>query len=98
VTVTTGSTALVIVSARMSNSTASASCYAAVTVSGASSVAAQDAAALKYRSSNANDDLRASAANLMTGLTPGSNSFTAQYRVTSGTGTFLERRVLVMAL
>jgi hypothetical protein len=35
---------------------------------------------------------------LHTDLTPGSNTFTAKYRVASGTGTFLSRRIVVFPL
>jgi hypothetical protein len=98
VTVTTGSAALTILSVRMGNSTA-AYCLASVQVSGASSVAAADARSLRYLSATGGNEHRGSVSSLFTGLTPGSNTFTAKYLVRpSGTGTFQERRLTVIAL
>jgi hypothetical protein len=45
-----------------------------------------------------NDFVRASATVLVTGLTPGSTTFTAKYRVSSGTGTFGTREITVIPL
>jgi hypothetical protein len=35
---------------------------------------------------------------LVTGLTPGTNIFTCRYRVGSGTGTYVDRRITVFPL
>jgi len=41
---------------------------------------------------------RASATSVITGLTPGSNTFTAKYRITGGTGTWRDREIVVVPL
>ncbi len=99
ITVETGPLALLFTHCQISNSGAGAS-YAGVEVSGASSIAP----ALN-RSINIDN-----AAGVVIGtgtsviyegglvLTPGSNTFTMQYRVSSGTGTFADRRLFVVPL
>ncbi len=42
--------------------------------------------------------VNAGATFLVTGLTAGSNTFTQQYKVNGGTGTFANRRLLVIPL
>jgi hypothetical protein len=64
-------------------------------VSGASTVPASDDRALVVAG---NDLVRASATSLVTGLTAGSNTFTAQYRVNQGIGTFQVRDIIVIPL
>lgn len=98
VTLTTGTMALVIVTARCLNDTAGGFCHMSWQVSGASSIAASDATAFTYESSSAGDQMRASAVHLTAGLTAGSNTFTAQYRVNTGTGTWSNRALIVIPL
>lgn len=101
VTVTTGTTALIGMHTRESNSTAGSNVWATVTVSGATTIAPIDDYALSYDSPVAGSTcyhgtvLRFSAAN-GTALTPGSNTFTMQYRTQSGTATFSSRRLWVL--
>lgn len=85
--------ALVIVSARMSNtgSNTTAMSYA---VSGASTVAAADVNA----ASNDGVAGRSTRMTVQTGLTAGSNTFTAKYRADAGTGTFDSRRIIVIPI
>jgi len=45
-----------------------------------------------------NDEIRASATVLASGLTPGSTVFTAKYRTTSGIATFSNRDIVVIPL
>ncbi len=96
VTVTTGTSALVIVTGRLANNTAGALVSMGYAVSGATTVAAAGIRALVYESGAANDRMQASFAFVHTGLTAGSNVFTAKYSVSSGTGTFLNRRISVV--
>ena len=98
VTVTTGTLALVIVQCVLSSDTAGAISDMGFAVSGASTVAASSTYALRYESSVANDILQASAVFLVTGLTAGSNTFTAKYRAFSGAGTstYAERFLTVL--
>lgn len=92
VTVTCGTMALVVVAASTSNSGAG-STRMAYDVSGATTEASADNRGM----GNANTDIViASTVVLEVGLTPGVNTFTAKYRVASGTGTFLSRRIVVL--
>lgn len=86
VTVTTGTAALVHWSARMSNDTAGQLTYMSVAIGGATTLSADDQWSQSYESSNANDIIRSGTSYMFTGLTAGSNTFTAQYRVTNSTG------------
>ena len=96
VTVTTGTTALVWISALMSNTTAADACFISFAVSGATTTAATDArAAVQTNPANAN------ATSLqvvpVTGLTAGSNTFTCQHRVSAATGYFQNPTIVVIA-
>jgi hypothetical protein len=96
-TVTTGTQAYVIVTARQANNTATAECYTSFTISGATpTVAASDTFASFFQAPSVNGANRASAAILVTGLTAGSNTFKMQYRVSAGTGTFSARQLAVI--
>ena len=68
-------------------------------VSGATTRSASDATALKFLPSSAiAQQMRASAATLVT-LTAGSNTFTAKYRVaSSSTGQWKDRTIFVLNL
>lgn len=96
VTVVSGSRALVMLSSAMSNSSAGGNNLMAVAVSGASSIAANDSVALRAESGNAGDTYQMSYVYYETALTPGSNVFTASYKVTAGVGTFDDRRLVVL--
>lgn len=98
VTLTTGTTALVVVYCGMFNNTSGEAVSMSFEVSGSSSVSADTNLAMSYEVANAGDVFRASATFLLTTLTAGSNTFTAKYRVTGGTGTFSDRRIAVVPL
>lgn len=70
--------------------------YMAVAVSGANTIAAADADALR-RDGSAFDTLGARS-KLFTGLTPGSTTFTAKYKVASGTGNFFSRYIIAIPI
>ncbi|KQH75602.1 hypothetical protein AO501_25335 [Mycobacterium gordonae] len=101
VTTTIGSSgmALVTVSANLQNNTQASRSYMGFAVSGASTQAAADSYSIAI-------GIAASVANmghfagsfLVTGLAPGSNTFTAKYRVSATTGTFADRRIAVIPL
>jgi len=95
VTVTTGTKAIVHFGAELYNSSGGGRSRVAVAVSGASTIAASDAKALQFESSNANDNLAASRTVMFTSLTAGSNTFTLKYNVATGTGNFLYRHIIV---
>lgn len=98
VTATSGTRALVILSAQLSNNTISAFAVAGVTISGATSDAAVDDRSLMQQSAVANVGIGASRMTLFDSLTAGSNTFTMQYRVSAGTGTFVNRHIAVIPL
>lgn len=95
VTVTSGSRAMVIISSFMSNNTLGGNSFVAADVTGATTIAAADATALRAESGNANDNYQMTYVYYETALTPGSNVFTLRYRVTAGTATFDDRRLVV---
>lgn len=97
VTVTTGTRALVLVQAEISN-TGTNHCFVGVTISGATTLASADETALQYQAFAANSDHHSSKAILFTTLTAGSNTFTCQYRVDAGTASFVNRNIIVVAL
>jgi hypothetical protein len=94
VTLTTGTKALIIFSAEMSNSTTSSSLVSAA-VSGSTTIAASDVWALRFFAGGT-EILKASQVHLFTGLTAGSNTFTLKYRVTGGTSTYLNRNIIAI--
>lgn len=100
VTKTTGTSAFVAVYGLVSIDTAGVSALMSFAVSGATAVTASDTRAVSFQPGSvaAARSLRASAVTLLDGLTPGSNTFTAKYRVTGGTGTFNNRRLAVYPL
>lgn len=96
VTVTTGTSALVYIYASLSNSNAGGLALMGFAISGATTVAASDAFAIQAQLDSAGQTFRIGATFLVTGLTAGSNTFTAKYRVNAGTGTFADRRLIVI--
>lgn len=97
-TVTSGTRAIVFLSAFISNSTVGAHSNVSYVVTGASSIAASDGNALRHESATANAFVRAATVEFEDGLTAGSNTWFAQYRVGSGTGTFANRHLIVIPL
>ena len=94
VTVDTGPSALVIIHSSMDNS-GTGSTRMAYDVSGASSISAADNRGIGVYGT-AGTGVITSGVVWHDDLTPGSNTFTAKYRVASGTGTFLSRRIVVV--
>jgi hypothetical protein len=90
--------ALVVVSCWLHNGTAGNDTYMGFAVSGASTVAAISTRALVYTPSTAAYVLGTSYISLITGLTAGSNTFTAKYWTGAGTGTWRNRRITVIPL
>lgn len=96
VTVDTGPAAWVVVHGSVEN-TGAGSSRMAYDVSGATSIAAADNRGIGV-AGTAGTVVVTSGIALHTDLTPGSNTFTAKYRVASGTGTFQSRRIAVFPL
>lgn len=100
VTITTGTKALVIVSAELKVTDADSHiARMSYAVSGASTISASDTVALANASTTGSgqNPIRASAVSRVT-LTAGSNTFTSKYRMTNSTGTFSNREIFVMDL
>jgi hypothetical protein len=98
VTATTGTRALVFFACAMSNSTDNAETWASVTVSGATTIAASDTWAMMMDGIEISNQNAFGMWHYFSTLTAGSNTFKLQYKVGSGTGTFLNRRILVIAM
>lgn len=98
VTVGIGSSgkALVFFGSQVANSGAGGYGYVAVDVSGANTIAASDADAIKLCSNANNSAKQHSNAILFTGLTAGNTTFKLKYKVSAGTGTFANRRIAVI--
>ena len=95
VSVTTGTQAMVIMTCAMFNNTINGRGLMGCNVTGATTILASDDKALQLQSSTTGAVYQASIVYYETALTAGSNTFTAVYKVTSGTGTFDDRRITV---
>lgn len=96
VTVTTGANAIVIVNFIGSNGTSADGAIMSAAVSGATTLSASDSNAAQV---NGSTNISAACISMITGLTPGSNTFTAKYRAgTGGTATFIRRTITVIPL
>ena len=95
VTLDTGTSAIVFIAAQVSNSGANLS-FMSVAVSGASSIAAAFDNVLMYH--NGTSGAHHGSFGILTGLTAGTNIFTAKYSVGGGTGTWLRRKIAVIPL
>lgn len=98
VTASTSDRALVFWSAMNENSSGAVTSWASIDISGASTQAADDAWAMVGMDNTANRDRQYMRAKLFFALTPGSNTFTMHHRVSGGTGSWSNRRILVMPL
>lgn len=95
VTVDTSANALIMLYSNLFNSAGNAA-WMSYEVSGATTTAAADNRGIQLSSTGGQ---RLGATIYHTALTPGSNTFTAQYRVsTAGTGTWSDRRMAVIPL
>ena len=101
-TVTIGANGIALVSVRaiVGNSTANAQNYMGFAISGATTVASADAFAAVRRINDASIAGQDGLADtfLVTGLTPGSTTFTSQYKVNAGSGRFSTRKITVIPL
>lgn len=101
VTVTIGSTGRAMVSlyCAMNNSVSGDVVFMGFALTGANTVATSDAQSLAFTSPTAGGGIRFGAAWLMQGLTAGSTTFTAKYRISvGGTGTWQDRQIIVTPL
>lgn len=94
VNVDTGTKALVFLKASILNATSGTLTHMGFAVSGTSTIAASDAFSIDGTTTTA---FRIGGAFIVTGLTPGTNTFTAKYRVSAATtGTFADRDLIVL--
>lgn len=94
VTTTTGTRAMIFIRCGMENTGTGAS-FMTFEVSGATTQAASDTFAININGLAASR-WRLGSMYMISSLTPGSNTFTAKYKVGSGTGTFLSRQLSVL--
>lgn len=92
VTVPASGKVRVTVGVNAANNTANKYCAVGVALSGANTAAA---VAVLTASAGAAAYQRRSVTTIMTGLTPGSTTFTSKYSVESNTGTFYNREIIV---
>jgi hypothetical protein len=95
VTVAHGAQALAMISARVFNSTSGAFTYTSIGSSGANVITPLDTYALEREGT---DRIRATSCHKFTALTPGTTNFIAKYKVGSGTGSWMRRELIMMAL
>lgn len=95
VSVVTGPSALVWLNAALRNNTAGNQAFMGYAVSGASTSAAGDSQAISVQGTSL---ITAGGCFKATGLTPGTNVFTAKYRVDATTGTWQFRNITVLPL
>lgn len=98
VTVTTGARALYSITSRQQSDTDNGGVFASLDITGASSIPGDDQTAILVDGLAANNSLRMSVVNLQTDLSFGSNTFTMQYRVSGGEGTYQNRHLVVLPL
>jgi hypothetical protein len=92
--------ALVSIHSAIANASFPLASYYGFAVSGASSIAASDSTAIGFTSTYAGAGIRTGTTILVTGLSAGSTTFTAKYRMDPGVGpaTFVDRRISVCPL
>ncbi len=96
VTVTSGTTALVWISAELDTNTVDALTKFSYAVSGASTVAASDDWGVWTDGQYDGSATRKGVCHRHTGLTAGSNTFTMKYAAGSNTASFAKREIIVM--
>jgi len=96
--VNTGTQAIVMIRGGLANSGASNTTFLAYDISGASTIAASDARSASIVNVGTANGNTVSGIFYQTGLTAGLNTFTLQHRVTGGTGTYINREIVVFPL
>lgn len=96
VTLDTGSKVLIHWGAQMLNNNLGSFVVVAPEVSGATTLAASDNISSSHQQPRASDDFSYGSSYLYTSLNQGTNTFTLKYKVTSGTGTWLRRFLIVI--
>jgi len=97
VTMTTGTTAFVIVTTYSYNATSGTATYMSFAVSGATTIAAGDSTSVSLLGMKTGGQEWSNSAVYPVTLTAGSNTFTSKYKTSAGTGTFGNRSIIVIA-
>jgi hypothetical protein len=97
VTLTTGTTAFVVVTTYSYNATSGTATYMSFAVSGATTIAAGDSTSVSLLGMKTGGQEWSNSAVYPVTLTAGSNTFTSKYKTSSGTGTFANRSIIVIA-
>lgn len=95
---TTGTRAIVWLGCQISNNTAGEWGGMSFAISGATTSSAGSNTAIMFESDSANQFAHVGSSPFEVTLTSGTNTFTSKYIVSGGTGTFLRRRIFVLAL
>lgn len=95
VTATTGERALVFISVGTSNTSLAGGNTVSYALTGATERDPQFSTCLRFDGVTAGDEMSYSTFDMLTTLTPGSNTFTLKYRNGSGTATFKNRQIAV---
>jgi hypothetical protein len=98
VTATTGTRAIVFMTALIANNSIGQKSYVGCAVSGATTIAAADTDSMEFQVYGSNAEFRGSTVILYKTLTAGSNTFTMQYRTSAGTASYTNRNLTVVAL
>lgn len=98
VTVTHGSMCIVLWSCQLQNSGANNSSHMSWAMSGTVTRAALDLISITQDAVSASQPWRLGNVDFLTGLTPGTTTFTAKYRTTGGTADFSDRFIAVIPL
>lgn len=98
INVITATSAIVMITAELGNSSSSASTYADFAVSGATTRAATDTTALRASGYSTGDNMQRRAVYTKVSLTAGTNTFTMQYRTSASTGKFRKRQMVVFPI
>ncbi len=105
VTLTVNTSVMVIVTAGInSNAASDPAGFVGYAVSGANTIAATDTTAMAFAATisggviTLDPFVRGSAVSILTGLTPGSTTFTAKYRAAGNTTFFVNRSIVVVPL
>ena len=97
-TLLTGTTALINYSSIGYGSAAGVSVWTSISVSGATTIAAADSNSSGATGAGTNYGLNTNRTLILTGLTAGVNTFTLNYRQSGGTGTYLNRNLIVKGI
>lgn len=99
VTRTTGNQAMVYLSSQIQNDAVGAFGIASVDISGATTIAASDNNSINFQQvTSAANQVCTSSKAILFDLTPGVNTFTMKFRVTSGNGAFTMKNMIVLPL